>query len=250
MRISSGAAGLAQVVCSSCQRTGYWDGVATSIRASDSQTSRGPSQRRRVITVLAVGLIAGVLVALVSPWQLAVLAGWVLGASTFLARVWTRVTSFDEAETRAFATREDTGRALTEFLLLCASTSALVAVGFGLAKANQSHGLLEVLLIVASAATLATSWSVIVTVFTLRYASAYYAEPVGGIDFKDHSDAHRYVDFAYVAVTVGATFQVSDTDITASRIRRLVLPQALLSFVFVTAIIASSVNIVASLLNK
>jgi uncharacterized membrane protein len=224
--------------------------VTERTQAGGSQLSRGPSQRRRVFGVLPLGLFAGILVALISPWQLAVLTGWAVAAGAFLVRVWGRLSRFDEAETRAFATREDTSRPLTEFLLLCASTAALIAVGFGLAKANQSHGLLEALLIAATAATLATSWLVIVTVFTLRYASAYYAEPVGGIDFKDHSDAHRYLDFAYVAVTVSATFQVSDTDITSWRIRRLVLPQALLSFVFVTAIIASSVNIVASLLNK
>jgi uncharacterized membrane protein len=220
------------------------------ISTHGSEVLRGPSQRRRVLGVLPVGVVVGILIGLVAPWELAVLAAWAVTAGTFVVRVWARLSRFDEAETRAFATREDTSRPLTEFLLLCASSAALVAVAFGLAKANKSQGLLEALLIAASAATIVASWSVIVTVFTLRYASAYYTPPVGGIDFKDDSDAHDYHDFAYVAVTVSATFQVSDTDITSPHIRRIVLPQALLSFVFVVAIIASSINVLATLLNK
>ena len=106
------------------------------------------------------------------------------------------------------------------------------------------------MLIVASAAAIVGSWSVITTVFTLRYASAYYSQPVGGIDFKDDSEEHDYLDFAYVAVTISATFQVSDTDITSRSIRRIVLPHALLSFLFVVAIVAASINVLATLLNK
>jgi len=221
-----------------------------SVKRAAAETAAEPSQRRRVLTVLPVGIVVGVLLAVTAPWQLAVVAAWALTAGAFVVRVWLRLSRFDEAETRALATREDTSRALTDSLLLCASSAALVAVAFGLAKANQSSGLLEALLIGATAASIVASWFVIVTVFTLRYASAYYQVPVGGIDFKDDSDAHDYVDFAYVAVTVSATFQVSDTDVTSSSIRRIVLPQALLSFAFVVAIVAASVNVVASLINK
>jgi hypothetical protein len=41
-----------------------------------------------------------------------------------------------------------------------------------------------------------------------------------------------YVDFAYLALTIGMTFQVSDTDITLKRVRRAALHHALLSYVF------------------
>jgi len=46
------------------------------------------------------------------------------------------------------------------------------------------------------------------------------------------------------------TFQVSDTAITQRAMRRTVLRHALLSFLFGAVILATTVNIVASLLNQ
>jgi len=60
----------------------------------------------------------------------------------------------------------------------------------------------------------------------------------------------RYVDFAYVAFTVGMTYQVSDTNLTKGSIRRESLKHALLSFVFGTFILATTINVVASLLHR
>jgi uncharacterized membrane protein len=59
------------------------------------------------------------------------------------------------------------------------------------------------------------------TVYLLRYARVYYGPRGGGIDF--HGEAPDYLDFAYLALTIGMTFQVSDTDVTARRIRRIAL---------------------------
>ena len=80
------------------------------------------------------------------------------------------------------------------------------------------------------------SWFAVHTVFTLRYAHLYYLED-GGIDFHDARDP-SYADFAYMAFTVGMTFQVSDTDVTSRRIRASVFRHALLSYVFGIAVIA------------
>src|SRR5437660_503700 len=83
------------------------------------------------------------------------------------------------------ATREDESRASAELLLICASVGTLIAVAFDLAKANQSQGSLEALLVAAGAATVVLSWGVLHTVFTLRYAHVFYTPPVGGVDFND-----------------------------------------------------------------
>ena len=56
------------------------------------------------------------------------------------------------------------------------------------------------------------SWATVHTVFTLRYARLYYAGG-GGIDFNDDRDPPAYTDFAYLAFTIGMTYQVSDTSI-------------------------------------
>jgi uncharacterized membrane protein len=44
------------------------------------------------------------------------------------------------------------------------------------------------------------------------------------------------------------TFQVSDTDLTGKRVRRVALRHALLSYVFGTVILATTVSSVAGLL--
>ena len=82
-------------------------------------------------------------------------------------------------------------------------------------------------------------------VFTLRYARLYYAE-AGGVDFNEASDPD-YRDFLYLALTLGMTYQVSDTDITSKAIRRTATRHGLLSYVFGTVIVAMTINVVAGL---
>lgn len=81
----------------------------------------------------------------------------------------------------------------------------------------------------------------------LRYARMYFDTGAGGIDFNDTGEPD-YHDFAYLAFTVGMTYQVSDTAITDRAVRRVVLQHALLSFLFATAFIAVLVNLVGGLL--
>ena len=90
------------------------------------------------------------------------------------------------------------------------------------------------------------AWATVHSVFLLRYTRLYYADPIGGIDFHA-DDQPDYRDFAYVALTIGMTFQVSDTDLTAKRIRRSALEHALLSFVFGAVILGITINIVGAL---
>ncbi len=75
---------------------------------------------------------------------------------------------------------------------------------------------------------------------------SFYADPVGGIDFHV-DDPPDYVDLAYVALTIGMTFQVSDTDLTARSIRRTAIRHALLSYLFGAVIVAITINIVGTL---
>jgi uncharacterized membrane protein len=80
----------------------------------------------------------------------------------------------------------------------------------------------------------------------LRYARLYYTEPIGGVDFNA-DDKPSYTDFAYLAFTIGMTFQVSDTALSSRAIRSAALRHALLSYLFGTVILATTVNFVAGL---
>jgi uncharacterized membrane protein len=93
------------------------------------------------------------------------------------------------------------------------------------------------------------AWAAVHIVYALRYARLYYAAPVGGISFPD-DEPPDYVDFAYVALTIGMCFQVSDTDLAARRTRRTALQHALLSYLFGAIFVATTVNSVAAVLNR
>ena len=92
--------------------------------------------------------------------------------------------------------------------------------------------------------TVVLSWAVVHIVYMLRYAHLYYSAG-GGVDFRD--DEPDYHDFAYLALTIGMTFQVSDTDLTAKSIRRTAIRHALLSYMFGAVVIALVINVVAGL---
>jgi uncharacterized membrane protein len=56
-----------------------------------------------------------------------------------------------------------------------------------------------------------------------------------------------YSDFAYVAFGLGMTYQIADTDLRTNELRRLVLGQTLLAYLFGAVILATVINLVTSL---
>jgi uncharacterized membrane protein len=119
-------------------------------------------------------------------------------------------------------------------------------VGLVLVRAGDSNGLSKALLVGLSVASIVLAWSVVHTVYSLRYAKLYYEGTAGGVDFNAEG-APCYIDFAYLALTIGMTFQVSDTNLKTTNIRRTALRHALLSYAFGTLIIATTINLVAGL---
>jgi uncharacterized membrane protein len=208
------------------------------------------SSLMRLLIALAAGVVVAAALVIVAPWQFAVLAGWDVVAALFVGSVWLSVNRFSPDETREHATREDNSRVAAGLLLLSASVASLVGTGFDLMKAEHAHTAGRAALTVIALLTVALSWAMVHTVFALRYAHEYYTPPIGGIDFKTDDERPDYHDFAYVAFTVGMTFQVSDTDIQARRTRRSVLHQALLAYLFGAVILAVVVNVIATLLNS
>lgn len=215
-----------------------------------SRFLKGQSGRTRVMTAAAIGALAAMVVAWFVPWQLTVMVAWDVTAVVVVAAVWLSIGRFTPEETEEFAVREDDTRAGTHLLLLGAALVSLVGVVLAFLKANSGAHREEVLLESFGVFTIVCSWLLVHTVFALRYAHVYYAEPEGGIDFKSKgSERPDYLDFAYTAFTVGMTFQVSDTDITRREMRRQVLGHALISFLFGAVIVATTVNVIASVLN-
>jgi uncharacterized membrane protein len=202
----------------------------------------------RVAAVAVLGVPVGVVVSLFTLWQAAILIGWDVAVAVLLGWIWLALSRLTAEQTKKNASREDPSVELSELLVLTAGVAVLAAVGLLLVRAGSSTGGTKAYLITLGVLSVALSWALVHTVFTLRYARAYYAAPVGGIDFNE-KDPPTYLDFAYLAATIGMTFQVSDTNLTTKRIRRIALGHALLSYLFGAVIIGLVINVVSSLLH-
>jgi len=184
--------------------------------------------RVRVPLAAFGGALAYGLMALVTPWQVAALVGWDVMAAALLVWVWWTIRGSDSDRTASIAKMEDPpSRPLVDLMLVTASVASLLGVGFALVKASRAGGLAQVWITAIAVVTVALSWLSVHAVYTLRYADLYYAAE-GGIGFH-HDRAPDYGDFAYVAYTIGMTYQVSDFDLVSRRIQRTALRHALVS---------------------
>jgi uncharacterized membrane protein len=205
---------------------------------------------RRVAILACIGLAAAVALVPILPWQSAVVAGWDAAALTYLSSIWPIILRADSAQAEQLATHEDETRGSATVLLLAASGASLLGVGGALSLAGRESGPSRVLFIGQAVLTLLLSWTLVNTVYTLHYAHRDFGSTALGIAFGDAAGQERptYRDFAYVAFTIGMTYQVSDTTVRDPRIRRAVLSHALLSYVFGVVIIGGAVNLIAGLL--
>jgi uncharacterized membrane protein len=195
----------------------------------------------------ALGIAALAVTIPLTTWQVAVLTGWDTTSAVMVAWVVIAVRSTTGTDTARLAQREDDSRAQADVLIVSAAVASLVAVGFGLAKAAGEQASAKAAMTALAVLSVALSWALVQATFMLRYARLYYSQQ-DGIDFNGES-APDYRDFAYLALTIGMTYQVSDTDLTTKAVRRAATQHALLSYLFGTVIVAMTINVVAGLLH-
>ena len=200
----------------------------------------------KLLVALAFGVSVGLLASLPWTWRQGALVGWIAGALLYLVWTWTTVWPMDARHTAGHALREDPNAKAADLTAILAAVASLMAVGLLLSGSTSSssggkfgHAGITVL-------SVAMAWAVVHTNFMLRYARLFYSGKDGGVDFNE-DDAPQYTDFAYLAFTVGMTFQVSDTDLQTKTIRATALKHALLAYLFGAVIIASVINLVAGL---
>jgi uncharacterized membrane protein len=205
----------------------------------------GSARLEALVPVLIGGVVAATAALLHSP-AVGLLVGWDTAAVLYVGWLSFVVLGRDADQTARRARTTDPDRLSTDVALLSAAVASLGAVAVVLLRAPADGSLLEFVQVGFGVVSVVLSWAMVHMLYTLRYAALYYGPPGGGIDFKS-ADLPTYRDFAYVAFTVGMTFQVSDTDLNSAAVRRTVLRHALLSYLFGTGILATTVNLVASL---
>jgi uncharacterized membrane protein len=199
-----------------------------------------------LIVMLAAGVLTAAGTAALGGWLLAPIIGWATASVVYVVWVWSTVGHMDAGTTASHATREDPSRAVSDLLVLFASLGSLGAVLYLLVQEHSTPLEVRGSLAGVAVVSVALSWGLIHTLFTLRYASLYYWDQEGGIDFNQ-DEPPRYSDFAYLAFTLGMTFQVSDTNLQSNDIRATALRHGLLSYVFGSVILATLINLIVGL---
>ncbi|MCB5294129.1 DUF1345 domain-containing protein [Arthrobacter sp. SO3] len=208
--------------------------------------------RLRLATMLLAGLLAATATGLSGHWVEAPAVGWGTASLTYVVWVWLVIGSLDPTETRAHATAEDPARGITDLLILAANVASLGAVAVVVVASHANDGGSRFGGGLLALASVALSWLLVQTLFTLRYAELYYSTggkagaAVGGIDFNQERPP-QYTDFAYLATSLGMTYQVSDTALQNHGVRAEALKHSLLSYLFGTVILATTISLVVSL---
>ena len=202
----------------------------------------------RLSVAAPAGLAAAWAVGVFVGWPYAPAAGWIVAAGVYLVWTWLLVGPMDAAATERHATShgdDDSTPRMAELVVVLASVASLAGVGY-LLVAESTQGR-DTAAAVVGILSVVASWVSVHTAFMLRYARLYF--PDRAIDFNQDDIAPTYTDFAYLAFTVGMTYQVSDTDLRTQQMRRTVLFQSLVSFLLGALVLAMTINLVAGLLD-
>lgn len=175
-------------------------------------------------------------------WRIGTMAGFDAAALIFLLSTIPLLDNRPE-EMRRAATDNEANRAL----LLAITGLVMVVILVSVASELTQKGSLKPFVVALVVATLALAWTFSNVIYALHYAHLFYTgnedgKDIGGIDFPA-TEEPDYWDFIYFAFCLGMTFQVSDTDVTSSRIRRVVTAHCLAAFVFNIGILAFSINV-------
>ncbi|MFE2913512.1 DUF1345 domain-containing protein [Kitasatospora indigofera] len=199
----------------------------------------------RLVASTVAGALVGLLVGGLTRVPLGILAGIATAGSVFVVAGWAVLWPMDADATRRNVRREDFRPVTEELLVVSAALGGLLGIVMLLLIGRPGHvhpagG--RVAAAVALAGVFA-AWAALHLMYATRYADLYYGEPGGGIDFNS-GERPKYSDFLYFSYNLGMTYQVSDTSVSSSSIRAVVLRHCLLSYVFGASILATTISLV------
>ncbi len=216
----------------------------------------------RAGTRLAWAVSVSVLTLLLLParfvMELRAVAAWDAFAATALLLTWFTILTLRPAQIRAHAKREDPSRVASLALVLMGAGASLLAVLVLLKASTDMASAARTQAILLSLSAVALAWTLIHTVFTVRYAHLYHDTPKtvssptlnsnGPLEFPGLDDLPDYLDFAYFAFVIGMTAQTSDVAIRGRHIRRTALMHGVIAWAFNTAVVALLISVLGSVI--
>lgn len=204
----------------------------------------------RLLVAAAVGLLVGLgAQTRLEPLQCAII-GWDVFVWLYLLMIWVLMARADSKEVKAFAEEEDESASMVLMLVCVSASASLVAIVLQLAGAKGLTGGMQLLHYLSTVATVLGSWFLVGTIFAVHYTRRFYNADDDGLPLKfpDETTQPDYWDFMYFAFTISAAVQTSDVSVMCTSMRKIVLAQTILSFLFNAAILGLSINIAASLI--
>ncbi|MBC3775440.1 DUF1345 domain-containing protein [Pseudomonas sp. SWRI99] len=202
----------------------------------------------RLSAAAVLGLATGLLVpadSIVSK----ILIGWNVGVWTYLILMFWLTVRAKAPDVRRIAEIEDENAGLVLLMVCIAALASLAAITFEMAGSKDLETTRKLLHYGFTALTVVGSWLLIGVIFCVHYARLFYTwngkEPA--LRFADGLTAPNYWDFLYFSFTIGVAVQTSDVGVATRDIRKIVLVQSLIGFVFNTAILGFSINLAAGL---
>ncbi|WP_338480754.1 DUF1345 domain-containing protein [Pseudomonas trivialis] len=201
---------------------------------------------------LSCAAVLGVAVGILAPADTLIgkiLIGWNAGVWTYLLlMLW--LTSRSRADdVKRIAEIEDENAGLVLFVVCIAAIASLATITLNLVGIKDLDSTARLLHYGFTGMTVIGSWLLIGVIFSVHYARLFYTwdgdEPA--LRFAEGLRTPNYWDFLYFSFTIGVAVQTSDVGVATRSLRKVVLGQSLIGFLFNTAILGFSINIAAGL---
>jgi uncharacterized membrane protein len=205
---------------------------------------------------LLAAIVAGITVWLALPLQwtpvVRALIGWNVTVWLYLGLMGWLMMRASHFRVRSIAEQEDQGAVVILAIMSMAAIVSMIAIVFELSTVKGLPFSLRMAHYGFTGATVLGSWCLVATLFTFHYARIYYRSPIErrALSFPDKEENPDYWDFLYVSFTIAVAAQTSDVAIMSHSMRKTVLAQSILSFLFNVAILGLSINIAASLVGS
>ena len=178
-----------------------------------------------------------------------VLVCWNTGVVLFLVLIFIWMTRLSAAQICTRYVEEDESAPFILVVVLVAAVASLFAIVEPLATIKQVSGSVRLAHFGLAALTLINSWILVPVMFTTHYADRFYS--VNQDDRPLHfpnTPMPVFWDFAYFSFTISAACQTADVATENASIRKVVIAQTLISFLFNASILGFAVNVTAGLI--
>jgi uncharacterized membrane protein len=202
---------------------------------------------------LWIAFIVGVAVFFFLPehWSVLnrVLVCWNCGVLLFLATVGIWMTRQTAAQICTKYIEEDESAPFISAVVISAAVLSLAAIIEPLVAIKHVSGPVRAAHFALAALTLINSWLLVPLMFTTHYADMFYSanEDNRPLHFPN-TPAPVFWDFAYFSFTISAACQTADVSTECAGIRKVVIAQTLISFLFNASILGFAINVTAGVI--